>query len=115
MRQRLPIRVSKCCKKRMTIQIEQDAAIKQQKWATLQMKLPNDVQRAMMPLHTTRTTRIDQLKQQLQAIDRTVDADAVKAFEHVFNVLGRAGIHAYSLKDELFNVQHAFVAYEKNM
>lgn len=90
-------------------------AIKQQKWATLQMKLPNDVQRAMMPLHTTRTTRIDQLKQQLQAIDRTVDADAVKAFEHVFNVLGRAGIHAYSLKDELFNVQHAFVAYEKNI
>ncbi|MEG0451089.1 MAG: hypothetical protein RR595_14620 [Lysinibacillus sp.] len=100
---------------RMQTVLSKKSHIKETKWQQLSNQLPMKVAFAFHDTHADRTTLIENIKRELQSIEKVIEKDALAAFEHIITVLGKAGIHMYSLKDELAEVQRAFEQYGRRM
>lgn len=100
---------------RMQMVLSKKSQIKESKWQQLSSQLPEEVAFAFHDIHTERTTLIANIRRELQSIEKTIEKDALAAFEHIVMILGKAGIHMYSLKAELAEVQRAFEQYERKV
>lgn len=89
--------------------------IKTNKWQQLEVNMPPLVKSAFEPYHEERMILLENVAKELRAIKRRISDDALQAFEQIVVILGKAGIHLYSLKDELYTVEQAFVAYQKKI
>lgn len=86
--------------------------IKEQKWQTLQQNLPKPITYAFTRYYDDRITALNNVVKELQAIAKTIDTDALTAFERILNALAKSGIHLYALHKELHDVESALKAYQ---
>ena len=100
---------------KMLVVLEKKEHIKGSKWQQLEQNMPLEVKGAFKPYHQERMTLLENVAKELRAIQRRIADDAMQAFEQIVVVLGKAGIHMYSLKDELYAVEQGFVAYQRKI
>ena len=89
--------------------------IKQSKWKVLVHKLPSSVSQALVKQHNDRIQLLENVNRELMAIRKTVKKNPVEAFGRIITVLGKSGIHVYTLKTELEQVEDAIKAYYKKI
>lgn len=85
--------------------------IKNDKWQLL----PNNIQSIFDKEHEERLKLLSNVKKELTSIKQTIDENPLHAFERIVQVLGKAGIHVYTLRKELSEVERAMVAYSKKI
>lgn len=95
------------------LMLKQDVKVK--KWQQLQENLPMRVGEAFSKKHKERLQLLENVCNELQSIRRSVEEEPVKAFERILNVLGKAGIHVYTLRRELAQVELALLAYGRKI
>ncbi|MCM3721196.1 hypothetical protein [Solibacillus isronensis] len=89
--------------------------IKNDKWQLLVGMLPNPTQSPLDKEHERRLKLLSNVKMELTSIKKTVDENPLHAFERIVQVLGKVGIHAFTLRKELSEVEQAMVAYGKKI
>lgn len=89
--------------------------IKQSKWKVLVHKLPSSVSQALGKHHNDRIQLLENVSRELMAIRKTVKKNPVEAFGRIITVLGKSGIHVYTLKTELEQVEDAIKEYYKKI
>ena len=85
--------------------------IKNGKWQLLS----NSIQSIFNQQHDERLKLLRNVKMELTSIKQTIDENPLHAFERIVQVLGKAGIHAYTLRKELSEVEQAMIAYGKKI
>lgn len=86
-----------------------------QKWDDVRAYVNEQVGNALEHEHIARMLLLENVRKELGAITRIIDKDTLKAFEQIIQVLGKAGIHAYTLREELAQVEQAMIAYGKKL
>lgn len=100
---------------KMIVVLEKKEHIKETKWQQLKQQLPLKVEDAFTPFHEERLTLLENAVKELRAIQRRIAEDALQAFEQIVRVLGKAGIHMYSLKEELYSVEQGFIHFQRKI
>ncbi|WP_431026928.1 hypothetical protein [Lysinibacillus sp. LZ02] len=88
---------------------------KQTKWKQLSSNLHIEMAKSMSAHHEENIQLLENVNRELAAIDKEIDHDPMKAFERIVNALGKAGIHVYTLKEELKAVEEAILSYTKKI
>ena len=100
---------------KMLVVLSTKKQIKTEKWLELQSNMPAQVSFAFESYHAERMTLLENVCRELEAIMKTAEVDALIAFERIINVLGKGGIHLYSLRSELTAVEDAMRDYYKKV
>ena len=88
---------------------------KVERWATLQQHIPQPVRFTFTRHYNDRITVLENVVKELQAIDKTIEADALTAFERLVHALSKASIHVFTVRNELAAVETAFKAYKRKL
>lgn len=97
---------------KMLVVLEKKEHLKATKWQQLESNMPIEIKGAFEPYHQERITLLENIAKELRTIQHRITDDALQAFEQIIVVLGKAGIHMYTLKDELYAVEQGFIAYQ---
>ncbi|HDR7243260.1 TPA: hypothetical protein QCW90_003966, partial [Bacillus mobilis] len=66
-------------------------------------------------IHQERIQFIGNMNKELTAIEQEINKDALRAFERLFAVLTKSGIHVHSIRNELMNIEKTMKALHKKL
>ncbi|WP_448162780.1 hypothetical protein [Bacillus mobilis] len=90
--------------------------IKKEKWQGILHKIFNKKPIANLEaIHQERIQFIGNMNKELTAIEQEINKDALRAFERLFAVLTKSGIHVHSIRNELMNIEKTMKALHKKL
>ncbi|MCU5378774.1 hypothetical protein OCA08_16700 [Bacillus cereus] len=90
--------------------------IKKEKWQNILHKIFNKKPIANLEaIHQERIQFIGNINKELTAIEQEINKDALRAFERLFAVLTKSGIHVHSIRNELMNIEKTMKALHKKL
>ncbi|MDF9843756.1 MULTISPECIES: hypothetical protein [unclassified Paenibacillus] len=100
----------------MKKQLNQKAAIKQEKWQTILQKSFNTTPiSSLAGIHQEKLQFIGNMNNELTSIEHEIPRDPVRAFERLIAVLMKSGIHVYSIQNELLSVENGMKELQKKL
>ena len=92
----------------MMRQLDLKNGIKSEKWQSLLQKILNHKPiSGLEGIHQEHLQFINNMKKELTSIEHEIKKDSLRAFERLISVLMKSGMHVYSIRSELMNVEKA--------